>query len=170
MQVRNIIELDDEIFLKDAYLMAEWLEQERITRFISEGEDISDKIRKSLRYTSCPIVTHLFCNGGNFYMIKHNGRSIGYLKLVDKGNRKAEIVVVIGDRAMWNKGFGTEAVRLAMNECFFRLRYESLMAKIMVGNEGSHHVFQKVGFHYDGEIRGLSIYSMKLDSFLALAA
>lgn len=164
------IELDDEIFLNDAYLMADWLEQEEITRYITEGQDISREIRSFLRYTTCPILTHMFCNGGNFYMIKHNGRSIGYLKLVDKGNRQAEIVIVIGDPHMWNKGFGTRAVRLALHECFLTLRYEELTARILPGNEGSHHVFQKLGF-----IRGRSstltaLYTMDLDHYLRLAA
>ena len=73
----SIIELDDEIFLNDAYLMADWLENEEITRYITEGQDISQELRSFLRYTTCPILTHMFCNGGNFYMIKLNGRSIG---------------------------------------------------------------------------------------------
>ncbi len=166
----HVIELDDEIFLKDAYQIADWLENEEITRYISEGRDISQEIRASLRYTTCPIVTHLFCNGGNFYLIKHNGRSIGYLKLVDKGAGQAEIVVVIGDSDMWNQGFGTKAVRLALGECFLRLRYETLVAKIMPGNDGSHHVFQKVGFERQAIAGKTAVYRLKLDQYLKLAA
>ena len=168
--MQSVIELDDEIFLNDAYLMADWLDNEEITRYITEGHDISDKIRSFLKYTTCPIVTHMFCNGGNFYMVKHNGRSIGYLKLIDKGNRQAEIVVVIGDEAMWNRGFGTQAVKLALQECFFRLRYDSLTAVIRQGNEGSHHVFHKVGFQLE-RTQGASLrYVLELDQYLKLAA
>lgn len=168
--MNQIIELDDEIFLKDAYLMADWLDNEEITRYISEGKDISREIRASLRYTTCPIVTHLFCSGGNFYMIKANGRSIGYLKLVDKGNAQAEIVVVIGDAAMWNQGFGTRAVELALQECFLKLRYERLVAKIMPGNEGSHHVFRKAGFARIESATSTACYALELDQYLRLAA
>ena len=168
--MQSVNELDDEIFLNDAYLMADWLEHEDITRFISEGPEISNKIRSFLQYTTCPIVTHMFCNGGNFYMVKQNGRSIGYLKLVDKGNRVAEIVVVIGDEAMWNKGFGTAAVKLAMQECFFRLRYERLSAVIRHGNEGSHHVFSKAGFTVDCTLNSSIRYVLELDQYLKLAA
>lgn len=168
--MQSVIELDDEIFLNDAYLMADWLENEDITRFISEGNEISAEIRASLRYTTCPIVTHMFCNGGNFYMVKHNGRSIGYLKLIDKGNRIAEIVVVIGDEAMWNQGFGTQAVKLAMAECFFNLRYESMTAVIRYENEGSHHVFRKAGFKAVRTLEASVRYLLELDQYLKLAA
>lgn len=168
--MKSVIELDDEIFLNDAYLMADWLENEEITRYISEGSEISNEIRSSLRYTTCPIVTHMFCSGGNFYMVKHNGRSIGYLKLVNKGSGTAEIVVVIGDEDMWNKGYGTEAVRLALEECFFRLRYERLTAVIRNGNEGSHHVFRKAGFVRERNLTASVRYLLELDQYLKLVA
>lgn len=168
--MQSVIELDDEIFLNDAYLMADWLDNEDITRYISEGHEISDQIRSFLKYTTCPIVTHMFCTGGNFYMVKHNGRSIGYLKLVDKGNRQAEIVVVIGDEDMWNRGFGTEAVRLALKECFFRLRYERLAAVIHHENEGSRHVFQKTGFTLSETLKASDRYLLELSAYLKQAA
>lgn len=168
--MNQIIELDDEIFLNDAYLMADWLDNEEITQYISEGHEISNEIRAALRYTTCPIVTHMFCSGGNFYLIKHNGRSIGYLKLVDKGNRLAEIVIVIGDKEMWNRGYGTRAVELALQECFFRLRYETLQANIMPGNEGSHHLFRKLGFTEETAKSGVARYLMKLEQYLKRAA
>lgn len=168
--MNHIIELDDEIFLNDAYSIADWLDNDEITRYISEGSEISQEIRAALRYTTCPIVTHLFCSNGNFYMVKHNGRSIGYLKLINKDNGQAELVVVIGDPMMWNKGFGTRAVELALKECFFRLRYRRLIAKIMTGNEGSHHVFRKAGFILTAQTERICAYSMELDHYLALAA
>ncbi len=82
----------------------------------------------------------------------------------------AEIVVVIGDSGMWNQGFGTKAVRLALGECFLRLRYETLVAKIMPGNDGSHHVFQKVGFERQAIAGKTAVYRLKLDQYLKLAA
>ena len=166
----SIIELDDEIFLNDAYLMADWLENEEITQYITEGQDISQELRSFLRYTTCPILTHMFCNGGNFYMIKLNGRSIGYLKLVDQGHGQAEIVIVIGDTTMWNHGFGTKAVKRAMEECFFNLRYERLIANILPGNQGSHHVFQKIGFKKMKSTTTTARYLMDLNQYLKLAA
>lgn len=168
--MNHVIELDDEIYLNDAYSIAEWLDNEDITRYITEGREIGQEIRSALRYTTCPILTHLFCSNGNFYMIKHNGRSIGYLKLIDKGAGQAEIVVVIGDQNMWNKGFGTIAVQLALKECFFRLRYEYLLAKIMTGNEGSCHLFQKAGFRVVSQTERFSAYGMELSQYLAMAA
>ncbi len=165
----STVTLDDEIFLEDAYKIADWLENDVVTRYISEGKGVGREIKRTIQYTTCPIVTHLFCNGGNFYMIKHNGRSVGYLKLVAKGD-DCEIVLVIGDDGMWNRGIGTKALNLAAEEAFFRLRYEKIIAKIMEGNDSSRHIFEKAGYLYKKTSNEHHILEMDVMAFLKKAA
>ncbi len=167
--LNSIITLEDEIFLEDAYKISDWLENDHVTKYISEGSGIGREIKKTIQYTTCPIVTHLFCNGGNFYMIKHNGRSVGYLKLIKK-EADCEIVIVIGDDRMWNMGIGTKALKLAANEAFFNLRYEKMIAKIKEGNEGSKHIFEKTGFTVKEVRNSHHILEMEVMEFLKKAA
>lgn len=169
MERLGIIELMDEIYLEDAYKIADWLENEEITQFLSEGKDISHEIRQALRYYTCPIVTHLFASNGNFYMIKLNGRSIGYLKLIPKPIG-CEIVIVIGEKSMWNKGFGTKALNRALKEAFFEYRYEAVSAKIMFQNKASKHIFEKEGFNFLKKGNTCDILQIKLEEYLKKAA
>ena len=49
-------------------------------------------------------------------MIKHNGRSV--LSQTGSQGDDCEIVLVIGDDGMWNRGIGTKALNLAAEEAF----------------------------------------------------
>lgn len=167
--MKGNIGLRDEIYLEDAYKMADWLDNEDITKYLTEGSEISKEIRRTIKYMTCPIVTHLFCTGGNFYMITLDSRTIGYLKLVTKG-KGCEVVIVIGDTNMWNHGFGTKALNLAMYEAFINLRYEFITAKIMFENASSRHLFEKQGFDYKQKGESCHILEMDLSQYLKKAA
>lgn len=169
MEKKGNIELRDEIYLEDAYKIAEWLDNEKITEYLTEGSEISREIRNTVKYNTCPVITHLFCSGGNFYMILNNGRPIGDLKLIRKGSG-CEVVIVIGDTAMWNRGYGTEALKLALSEAFFRLRYDSVTAKIMFGNDSSSHIFEKAGFAPFESGKTCSVLKLRMEEFLKAAA
>lgn len=169
MVLETVVTLDEEIFLQDAYKISDWLDNENVTRFISEGPGVGKQIRDAIKYMTCPVVTHLFCTGGNFYIIKNNGRSVGYLKLVQKGN-DCEIVIVIGDENIWNMGIGTKALKLAADEAFFKFRYDRMIAKIMDGNIGSEKIFNKIGFTKTDYRNRHSIYEMDVMTFLKKAA
>lgn len=169
MKGTGSITLRDEIYLNDAYKISDWLENEEITRFLSEGKDIGKEIRRTIMYTTCPVVTHLFCLNGNFYMIDLNDKSIGYLKLVPKGNG-CEIVIVIGDSTMWNMGYGHKALKEALMEAFFKQRYESIVAKIMHGNNRSKRLFEKCGFEVSKITESLTNLELKISGFLKKVA
>ena len=163
------IALREEVFLNDAFEMADWLDNEAVTKYLSEGSETARAIRQKFLYKSSPIVTHIFNMGGKFYIIDLNGKAIGYSKLVPKENG-CEIVVVIGNEKMWNKGYGRKVLDKVMQEAFFTYRYETVTAKIMNGNDHSLHLFEKFGFTYEKTLNTCLLLKMNVEDYLKKAA
>ena len=44
----STVTLDDEIFLEDAYKIADWLENDVVTRYISEGKGVGREIKRTI--------------------------------------------------------------------------------------------------------------------------
>ncbi len=78
--------------------------------------------------------------------------SLGCIDLFDfdPKNLRAGVGVLIGNKDLRNKGYGTEALRLLMDYAFDTLDLHQLYCNITVNNEISLHVFKKLGFEITG--------------------
>ena len=56
----------------------------------------------------------------------------------------------------WNKGIGTEALRLLLDYCLRVKHFENIWADHFVGNPASGRVMQKCGFHDTGRLNRCS--------------
>lgn len=79
------------------------------------------------------------------------GRHVGNIKLgpVDRPHRLGEIGLMIGDRAAWNRGIGTAAIRLVMAIAKHELGLRRLTAGCYASNVGSAKAFEKAGFRVE---------------------
>jgi [ribosomal protein S5]-alanine N-acetyltransferase len=83
-----------------------------------------------------------------------SGEQIGNLTaMVDEPNNVADVGIMIGDKASWRKGFGSEAWSAA---CTWLLhpdggKVRKLEAGCMRENEGMLAILQKTRFVYEGE-------------------
>src|SRR5262245_9020231 len=68
-------------------------------------------------------------------------------------NRTASIMVLIGDRSEWNRGYGSDAVRTVTAFVFHDLNLNSLEATIPEFNARALKMFQKVGYQVEGTLR-----------------
>jgi len=77
---------------------------------------------------------------------------IGYILLFDIHwiNQTAEIGILIGEKQYWNQGYGSEAVELICRYGFSELHLNKLRAVVAAKNEGSLHIFKKLGFSSEG--------------------
>lgn len=73
---------------------------------------------------------------------------------IDAGRHEARFGILIGDRTLWGKGYGTEAARLALAHGFGELHLGRICLRVAVGNERARRVYEKVGFILD-DSRGL---------------
>ena len=85
-------------------------------------------------------------------------RDRGMLGLIAVGNfhefnRTAQILVLIGDRGEWNRGYGTDALRSVTRFAFEDLNLNCVEAQIPEFNARALRAFGKVGFQEEGRLR-----------------
>jgi RimJ/RimL family protein N-acetyltransferase len=80
------------------------------------------------------------------------GRTIGSISLhsIDWRNRQAWQSMVIGERAVWGQGYGSEAVRLRTAFAFEDLGLERLETSTLMINIGMQRALQRSGFRQLG--------------------
>jgi RimJ/RimL family protein N-acetyltransferase len=162
------IQLRQEVFAADAWKIADWMEDYEIVKYLNEDQNVSDSIKQVIQRVNMPILTHLFNRNGSFFIITEKGKSIGFLRLVLKGN-SAEMVIVIGEKEKWGKGFGKNAIIQGLKHAFYEWRMDEVIAKIKLNNERSIRVFKKVGFKPDKELPREMQFSISMEEFLKIS-
>jgi RimJ/RimL family protein N-acetyltransferase len=72
---------------------------------------------------------------------------------LDKIARSAELGIVLGNKAYWNKGFGTKAIRLMLKHCFETLNLNRVFLRVYETNPRAIRCYEKVGFVHEGRLR-----------------
>lgn len=90
------------------------------------------------------------------FTIEADGQAIGLIQYaqVDMGARKASIDILIGERAYWDRGYGTDAVHTFLRHLFDDLNLHRVWLEPRVTNERAIHVYEKkCGFVREGILR-----------------
>ena len=75
-----------EITRADALTLMDWLEDEEVTRFLSDSRHVSRFIEQVIGRVQLPILTHLFNQGGRFFMAyDRHDVPVGFVRLVGRG-------------------------------------------------------------------------------------
>ena len=69
---------------------------------------------------------------------------------IDWQNRRAVTGNLIGEKSEWNKGYGSETVRLRTRFAFEMLPLEKLESETFANNAGSRRVLEKAGYQTIG--------------------
>lgn len=91
---------------------------------------------------------------------KEREKHIGNIKIgpINWIHRFADVSLFIGDKEVWGKGYGTEAIRLSIEYAFNILNLHRLQAGICDMNTASIKVFEKAGFKKEATFRGKRFY------------
>jgi Acetyltransferases, including N-acetylases of ribosomal proteins len=100
----------------------------------SKGEEFFEKITKDMIL---------------FGICLNNDKLIGTLSLMLQ-LRSATFGITIGDKAHWNKGYGTEATKIALDYCFNTLNLHRVGLWVFEFNEKAIHCYEKLGFKKEG--------------------
>lgn len=65
----------------------------------------------------------------------------------------AEVGIMIGARNEWNKGYGTEAMRLLLRHGFETLNLNRVFLRVYEDNLGAIRAYEKAGFVHEGRLR-----------------
>ena len=68
-------------------------------------------------------------------------------------NRQAEVGVMIGEKAYWNRGFGTQAMRLMLHYAFDTINLNRVYLEVYEPNIRGIHCYEKAGFIKEGCLR-----------------
>lgn len=95
--------------------------------------------------------------GSRFAIETMDGRHIGNCSYfnIDKTNKQTEIGIMIGDRAYWNQGYGTDAILTLVNHIHSEAGLERVYLRTLNWNLQAQKCFEKCGFLPCGQlIRG----------------
>ena len=76
------------------------------------------------------------------------------LSVIAWNHADAWLGISIGDRAYWGRGYGADAVRLAVQYGFLELNLRRISLGLHAYNERACKLYQKVGFQMEGTARG----------------
>lgn len=165
---RPFVSLRPEITRTHALVLMDWLEDERVTRYLSDSGSVSRFIAQAMDRTQLPILTHLFNQGGRFFMAHdRDGVPVGFVRLVKTG-RDCEIVLVIGDHDNWGRRLGASTIRAGLKLAFLDMRADNVIAKIHPDNARSLKAFGRSGFVLHRETPTLKSLSLSSSRYLQL--
>ena len=67
--------------------------------------------------------------------------------------RTAEFGIFIGEKALWNQGYGTDATRLVLRYGFDTLNLNRIYLRVYETNPGAIWAYEKAGFVHEGRMR-----------------
>ncbi len=155
-QMQNPFIVGERIYLRplepaqDNHLYATWMHDEEIRRYFSiyPTSDTRGKERLELLYKDGKhIIFGVALNSDN--------RLIGLVGLKDINyvNQSAEFYVIIGDRILQGKGYGTEATKLMFRYGFMELNLNRIQTKDFEENIGGWRADEKAGMKFEGRLR-----------------
>ncbi len=72
---------------------------------------------------------------------------------IDWRCRQAELGIVIGEKRLWNQGYGHESVELLVRHGFDTLNLHRIWLRVYANNHGAIHCYEKAGFVHEGRLR-----------------
>lgn len=84
-----------------------------------------------------------------------NGKYIGGCSInqTDLKNRNCTIGIMIGDKACWSKGYGTDALNILVKFIFEELNMEKVKLSVFEFNERAKKCYEKIGFKEEGILK-----------------
>ncbi|MGE5675007.1 MAG: GNAT family N-acetyltransferase [Mycobacterium leprae] len=103
-------------------------------------------------------------------IVERGGRLIGSVRLwrVSVRNRNAMLTIFIGDKNRWGKGYGTEALRLALHQAFGLMQLLRVELHVFEFNTRAIRSYEKVGFVREGARRGALVRNGRLHDILVM--
>jgi len=136
-----------EITARDARLIARWLEDRETVIHLSDAPGVSGAIRRALEGAHLNVVTHLFNQGGRFFVAEERGEPVGFVRLAPKPEETQVVLVV--ERGRWGRRLGQKMLREALALAFFEMRAPRVTAVIHRDNHRSLALFRRAGFHME---------------------
>jgi RimJ/RimL family protein N-acetyltransferase len=84
-------------------------------------------------------------------------------------HRSGELGIMLGEKAEWNKGYGTEVMRLLQNHCFGTLNLHRVFLRVYAQNGRALRAYEKAGFVTEGCLRDAVYKHGKYDNVVLMS-
>ncbi|MFC1992250.1 GNAT family N-acetyltransferase [Chloroflexota bacterium] len=130
----------------------QWLNDYEVTRLLASGTFPNS--REAME----EYLTRMRTSGRDIFFAiveKETDRHIGNLRVgdIDWIRRTASIGQLIGEKDCWGKGYGTEALKLAVEYCFNRLNLHKIVEAAASSATAAIKYMEKLGFVLEGTLR-----------------
>lgn len=78
--------------------------------------------------------------------------NVGFIGL-DPVAHSAEVGIMIGNKAYWNQGYGTEAMELILKHGFETLNLHRIFLRVFERNPRAIRCYEKAGYTHEGRLR-----------------
>lgn len=133
---------------KDLQLQHKWVNDREVMRYMARYlpvpmKELADELEKDRKDSSS---VHFAIED------RRKGRLIGFcwFRRIHPANRHADVGIFIGDKRYWEKGFGTDAMRLLVSYGFDTLNLNRIGSAAFSFNPRSIRMHEKVGFKKEG--------------------
>jgi RimJ/RimL family protein N-acetyltransferase len=75
------------------------------------------------------------------------------LTVINWGSRDAFLGIGIGERTFWGKGYGSDALKVALRYAFLELNLRRVTLDVFEYNQRAIHAYEKAGFQPEGRVR-----------------
>ena len=83
--------------------------------------------------------------------------------------RTGELGIMIGEKSAWNKGHGTEVMKLLLRHCFETLNLNRVYLRVYADNPRAKRAYEKAGFVEEGRLRQAVYKHGKYDDIFVMS-
>jgi RimJ/RimL family protein N-acetyltransferase len=130
-----------------------WINDRAVTRFLSMRYLMSSAAEEGWLRGRC---SRPMSFGDTFFAIEtKDGEHIGNTNLFDVSpeDRKAEFGIMIGEKAYWSKGYGSDAAQTLLRFAFDEMNLNRVQLDTYAFNERALAAYRKSGFVEEGRRR-----------------
>lgn len=130
-----------------------WFNDKDVTKYMFNGtfpntrEGLIDYYEKTCVNNHNDIVLAIIEKDSNEHVGNIGIHRINYLY------RRAELGIVIGEKSIWGKGYGSAACSLITRHCFNRLNLHKIFLRVAAENKGGIRAFEKAGFAVEAVLK-----------------
>lgn len=132
-------------------LITRWVNDEMVTYYMFTGQKPMNQDQVATLFK------HDLEVGNIVFLIvdKKSKKPIGYAGLYDFNwiARKAEFRILIGEKAFWGKGYGTQVTEMVTFYGFDRLNLNRIFLGYTAANKGAGKAYEKAGYKHEGVLK-----------------
>jgi len=103
--------------------------------------------------------------------LKENNQQIGTVKIGPLNNfhKNSDLVVIIGDKSQWGKGYAPDALSLGLKLAFEKYEMRKIYGGIYSGNLGSLKAYTKAGYTIEATQKDHALIDGKIQDLIRIA-